>query len=98
MPETTAPDVAIQSLSGNCPVQARDTINGKPFYFRARGEVWSICIGDASGDLILQPDWYYEEYYGDGPFDAGWMSEDEARKFIHQAADKFAGAHIQRQL
>jgi len=74
------PEVIIQMLGGNCPVQAEGTINGQPFYFRARGDSWRMNIGD----------WSYEEDYGTGPFDAGWMTEDEARAFIKQSADKFA--------
>ena len=31
----------IDWCGGNCPVQAEGKINGKPFYFRARGECWS---------------------------------------------------------
>ena len=42
------------------------------------------------GEVVLEPDWYYEEDYGDGPFAAGWMSEEEARSFIASAADRYA--------
>ena len=82
-----APAIVIDLIGGNCPVQAEGKINGVDFYFRARGSRWSINIGGA--DLILAPDWRYEEPYGDGPYDAGWMSEDEARGFIGLAADRF---------
>lgn len=30
--------------SGNCPVQAEGTIDGFPFYFRARGGSWKLSI------------------------------------------------------
>lgn len=79
-------DVTIASLGGNCPVQGEGTINGKEFYFRARGDHWSIGIG---GDVVLAPDWYYEEPYGTWPA-AGWMDEAEARAFIHVAAERYA--------
>lgn len=80
-------EVIIFEISGNCPVQAEGTINGEPFYFRARGQRWSIGIG---GDPVGGGEWYYEEPYGDTPFAASWMSEYEARAFIYQAAEKYA--------
>lgn len=72
----------IDILGGNCPVQAEGLVDGKPFYFRARGCRWSMCIG---GEPVSAPEWKMEEPYGEGPFDAGWMSEDEARGFIDMA-------------
>jgi len=75
--------VVIDVIGGNCPVQAEGTVDGKPFYFRARGDEWSMSIG--GDDIIMSPEWYYEEAYGDWP-EAGWMPEDEARAFIAKAA------------
>lgn len=72
--------VVIEDIGGNCPVQAEGTIDGKPFYFRARGSHWSLSIGGE--DVVGEPEWRHEEPYGDGPFDAGWMDVDEARAFI----------------
>jgi hypothetical protein len=76
-------EIKIDLIGGNCPVQADGTINGVEFYFRARGSRWSIGIG---GDVVGAPNWYYGEPYGDGPYDAGWMTEGEARAFIDKAA------------
>lgn len=73
----------IDEIGGNCPVQAEGTIAGQPFYFRARGEHWSVGVG---ADPIGKPDWHYEEVYPGGPYAAGWMSLDEARAFIGKAA------------
>jgi hypothetical protein len=81
--------IVIASLGGNCPVQAEGTINDQPFYFRARGDHWSLNIGGA--DLILNPTWHYAEDYGQWP-DAGWMSKEEAEAFIHKAAARYADA------
>lgn len=78
------PEIAIAWLGGNCPVQAEGTINGKEFYFRARGDEWSLRIGGT--DVVSAPEWRYSEDYGDDPFAAGWMTEDEARGFIAKAA------------
>ena len=79
-------ELIIDNIGGNCPVQAEGHINDQPFYFRARGKRWSVGVG---GDVIGEPDWYYEEEYPGGPFAAGWMSEAEARKCIQEAADRY---------
>ncbi len=84
------PEIEIAWLGGNCPVQAEGRINGKEFYFRARGNSWSLRIGGS--DVVMEPEWAYEEDYGDCPFAAGWMTETEARGFIAQAARKYANA------
>lgn len=80
------PSIKIETLGGNCPVQADGTIDGKPFYFRARGDHWSIGIGN---DPISDPEWHYEEEYGQWP-DAGWMPHYEALAFISKAVKLYA--------
>lgn len=76
----------IDMLGGNCPVQAKGMIDGKPFYFRARGQAWSIGIG---GDVVGDPDWYMMQRWGDNEFAAGWMPEAEARKIIEKCAESY---------
>ena len=76
--------VVIASLGGNCPVQGEGTIDGKPFYFRARGEHWSIGIGGEDGLYNLE--WTHEEPWGCEPFSAGWMSQRTARRMINRGA------------
>lgn len=86
--------IVLRYLGGNCPVQSEGTIDGEPFYFRARGEEWSIEIG---GGFVLEdaekgiPDtgFYYEEEWGDEPYAAGWMPDDVAREMIDKAAAVF---------
>lgn len=75
-------------LAGNCPVQAEGTINGQMFYFRARGAHWSLGIGS---EPVGSPTWFYHEPYGDNPFAAGWMDDEEARAFIVKAARLYVG-------
>jgi len=82
--DTKTPGLTIDFIGGNCPVQAEGTINGSEFYFRARGQHWTMGIGGS--DVILKPAWYRERPYGDGPFDAGWMTEQEALNFIEDSA------------
>lgn len=77
----------ITSIGGNCPVQAEGTIDGMPFYFRARGEHWSFSVADTpDGPPVEGKGFYYEEDYGDEPYAAGWMPESEAYVFIEKAA------------
>lgn len=79
--------LVITEIGGRCPVQAEGTICGVPFYFRARGESWSIGIG---GEVVLLPAWEHEEDYGDEPFAAGYMPEEEALAFIEREARRYA--------
>lgn len=81
--------VEIGTPYGQCPVQSEGFIDGKPYYFRARGASWSIGIG--GGDPVTEPDWEYEEDYGTWP-EAGYMSETEAVEFIHKAVRLFRTA------
>lgn len=81
------PDIVIDWIGGNCPVQAEGAINGKSFYFRARGERWRMFIGGS--DVVMDPEWFYEEPYGEEKFAAGWMSEEEALGFIRKAAEMY---------
>lgn len=74
-------ELKIDYIAGLCPVQSEGTINGEAYYFRARGGGWRFEVGG----------WEYYEKYGDGPFDAGYMSEEEAKAFIEQAASIYAG-------
>lgn len=87
MADTPAPDtgIYIDSIGGQCPVEAEGTIDGEHFYFRSRGERWSLGVG---GEIYGDPIWQYSEAYGTWP-DAGWITEDQARQFIAQAAAKW---------
>lgn len=78
----------IEWIGGNCPVQAEGVICGYKFYFRARGTHWSFEVYDG-GD---EP-WCMAEKYSDEPYAAGWMTDDEARSFIDQAAEKYCRSH-----
>lgn len=85
-------EVIIDWIGGNCPVQAEGTVGGYPFYFRARGQKWTFEVADnvlydsAKAWVAI---FVHEESYGGGPYDAGWMTEDEALSFIAQAAERY---------
>ena len=76
-------EIVIDWLGGNCPVQAEGTIDGKEFYFRARGSHWALEIEPRKYPAV---EWRYKEEWGEGPYDAGWMPEDVAREMINKAA------------
>jgi len=86
MDENTTPDIEIDFLGGNCPVQAEGRINGQRFYFRSRGQSWTLGIG---GELIETPAWEHAEWYGEWP-EAGWITTEQAEAFIRQAAERYA--------
>jgi hypothetical protein len=86
----------IDWLSGTCPVQAEGTIDGLPFYFRARHDSWTFTVAaTADGNPVEvwndpTKGYHYKENYGEpGGFDAGYMPHEEARQFIEQAADLY---------
>ena len=82
-------NLTINTIGGQCPVQAEGSLNGKYFYFRARGEHWRFEVGEGAKEEG-EPLWTYGETYKDGgEYEAGWMDQDEAREFIDQAATKF---------
>lgn len=82
--------ICIEYISGNCPVQSEGRIGGQHFYFRARGQRWSMSIGGS--DPIIEPEWYYEEPYGDTPHAAGWMPQYEALEMIAKAIKLYCAA------
>lgn len=91
--------IEIDALGGNCPVQAQGKIDGEPFYFRARGQAWSLSIGSNDRmrgsmgvhgrDVIGNPKWYHREEWGEDEFSAGWMPYETAREMIEKGAALF---------
>lgn len=76
-----------ESFGGNCPVQAEGTVNGIPFYFRARGEWWTFGIGDDPVGITMgEAEGFYREcHYSPGDtYAAGWMPQDEAKAAIRR--------------
>ncbi len=84
------PGMVVGRAGGIAPVQSKGVVDGRDYYFRARGTHWSYSVGGA--EVSGSPDWYYEEPYGDWP-DAGGMTPDEAYQFIEKAVTLYrAGA------
>lgn len=79
--------IEIDWIGGNCPVQAEGRIDGRGFYFRARGESWSLELAEEGEPVDYEGSaWSHEEEWGDGPYAAGWMPEKTAREMIAKAA------------
>ena len=77
---------SIEHISGNCPVQAEGMAYGHPFYFRARGSSWTFEVTDPEGVMVIYDQW---EPWGDEPYGAGWMPEEEAQKIIMRCIEQF---------
>jgi hypothetical protein len=93
-----------QGPCGTCPVQAEGKINGLPFYFRSRGNNWSLSIaatpdGDPLGDENIH--FHCEPYNGvnsdDFRFGAGYAKAVESRAFIERAAKLLLGDNQENQ-
>lgn len=87
-------ELVIKHLGGFCPVQAEGTINGHPFYFRARHEEWTLGIAEWGQDPI-DIDFEHQGYfvlqpYGEGPEEAGYMTHEVARAIIQEQAEIYA--------
>ncbi len=76
--------LVIEWIGGNCPVQAEGYFDSRPLFFRARGDSWRVEIQDDSVPGFSK--WVYCEKYKEWP-DAGFMSNEKAKKFIYKAVD-----------
>lgn len=79
-----ATNLKITYLGGQCPVQAEGTVDGVPFYFRARHRHWTFTAG---ADPLNEDEFYISNVYGTGPHDAGYMPEEVALGIIRYCAD-----------
>jgi hypothetical protein len=84
--------LVIETLGGMCPVQGEGTVDGFPFYFRARGASWSFSVADKDGDPVMngpgEDGFHIAEPYGTWP-EAGYMDIGIARAIIERSARKF---------
>jgi hypothetical protein len=78
-----------QEPEGSCPVQAEGTVNGHPFYFRARHETWSLSVASSPTEVMTDDEgWSHCEPYPG--VSAGFASTQECIDFIHRAAELWA--------
>ena len=68
-------NIKIETIGGQCPVQAHGTVFGTAFYFRARGQAYSLAIGEVPVEIPeYRKGWYVKKSWGEHKFDAGYMS------------------------
>lgn len=76
----------VENIGGNCPVQAEGRIDGKYFYFRARGAQWTFSVGESPDQAIGREGCFFRsESYGSNG-EAGWMDLEEAHAFLLDAS------------
>lgn len=85
--------VTVTQAGGNCPVQLHGEVDGKWFYFRARGQHWSFEVAANESEwladnLIFQ----IEREYGTEPYSAGWMPLHEAFGLVAKGIADFREA------
>jgi hypothetical protein len=81
------------------PVQAEGTLDGHPFYFRARGDRWTFAVAEEPGVDPVHIDsaegavgrgFFLEAPYGaPGSFAAGYMALAVARDLIEECARRY---------
>lgn len=87
---------------GVCPVQAEGTISGYPFYFRSRGESWSLRVASSpSSDPLDDDAWVVTEDYPleDEDYEyrhvaAGYATKAECIRFIERHAATWKGTAV----
>ena len=89
-------DFELYHLSGWTPVQAEGSVNGRYFYFRARGSYWRFeWGGNESGSR--SPRWWYEETWpAVTGFEAGYLSDEEAICCILKSVHEFRTGNHRR--
>lgn len=75
-------------------MQGDGEVDGHPFYFRARGEWWTLSIARPDGDPVdvscgLSPGFEAFGQYGDRLFEAGWMPLSDAALAVARAVRGF---------
>jgi hypothetical protein len=67
-------------------VQAEGEMDGAYWYFRARGERWTLTVSadpeERYASFHSTPLFEHEEPYGTEPYEAGYMPEEQAITFI----------------
>jgi len=81
---TDGPNIGlwIRTIGGVCPCQADGTMDGHPFYFRARHGMWTLDACKKGRDPLDEIDIVFQRS-GDDP-DNGYMPEAAAAKIIFE--------------
>lgn len=85
--------VSVHHAGGNCPVQIDGEVDGKYFYFRARGQRWQFEVAENESEWLADKVIYSaEKPYGDEPYSAGWMPLHEAFGLVAKGIADFREA------
>lgn len=102
-PESWIDGLVIDRIAGMTPVEGNGTVNGLPFYFRARGQKYSFSVAatpDADPVAVgfgeRQPGYHVKEKWGDEPFAAGFMPFEEAERIINACGQTYLAAPTPR--
>lgn len=86
------PKIEMDRTCNAAPVQYEGTVDGTPFYFRARHEHWSFSAGVDPVKISLgwAEGFNREEEWGEtGHHDASYMPYEEAEKIIKRCCEEF---------
>lgn len=89
-------DMDFGGCGGYCPVQAEGTVNGNPFYFRARHGDWSLHITAPNTDPVILPNTHDDSLFRASGYDSthGWMdTESEVLPLLLKQFKEFASEH-----
>lgn len=88
----------IDTLGGLCPVQGEGTIDGVPFYFRARWDGWDIGVGDDPVGIAMccVEGWHRDGQWGDSPYGAGYMPLSVAQDIIERCAKEYQNERMKK--
>lgn len=82
-PEELPAGMILDWCNGFCPVQAEGTVDGRAFYFRARGEHWQFHVSKDATHRFVNDLFYCDIEWPEGPYMAGWMSPIDVLKCLH---------------
>lgn len=83
-------------VGGMCPVQGEGEVDGHRWYFKARGQRWTLYVSaQPGGEPLAEDAWRLREPWGDEPFAAGYMPWDVAEGFVRAGLAKWRAERAQ---
>lgn len=98
-----SPGLTMRVSDTEAPVQIEGTVDGVPFYFRARWDIWEFGAGEDPVDVVVDQG-TSGGFYRSGKYDpvadgfgASYMDTCIAEQIVVQCADQWRHARIGRQ-
>jgi hypothetical protein len=84
----------MQRTLDEAPVEYEGTIDGRPFYFRARHDGWFFGVADtideaSIADTLPHGTFFRRANWGNGPYAASHMPFPEAERIIRACAEEY---------